>query len=81
MYRNVAPYAKEFITITPGNPRALNAHELAKYLSQFGKPVTACDVVADGVRLAVEHAGRDGVVLCYGSLYMIGEIEAGLQQL
>ena len=66
MYRNVEPYAKEFITITPGNPRALNAHDLAAYLSQFGKPVTACDQVADGVRLAVEHAGKDGVVLCYG---------------
>ena len=26
-------------------------------------------------------AARKGVVLCYGSLYMIGEIEAGLQQL
>ena len=81
MYRNVEPYAKEFITVTPGNPRALNAHDLAQYLSQFGKPVTACDAVADGVRLAVEHAGKDGVVLCYGSLYMIGEIEAGLQRL
>ena len=81
MYRNVEPYAKEFITVTPGNPRALNAHDLAAYLSQFGKPVTACDQVADGVRLAVEHAGKDGVVLCYGSLYMIGEIEAGLAQL
>ncbi len=81
MYRNVEPYAKEFITVTPGNPRALNAHDLAQYLSQFGKPVTACDQVADGVRLAVEHAGKDGVVLCYGSLYMIGEIEAGLAQL
>ena len=81
MYRNVEPYAKEFITITPGNPRALNAHDLAAYLSQFGKPVTACDQVADGVRLAVEHAGKDGVVLCYGSLYMIGEIEAGLAKL
>ena len=81
MYRNVEPYAKEFITITPGNPRALNAHDLAAYLSQFGKPVTACDQVTDGVRLAVEHAGKDGVVLCYGSLYMIGEIEAGLAQL
>ena len=81
MYRNVEPYAKEFITVTPGNPRALNAHDLAQYLSQFGKPVTACDAVADGVRLAVEHAGKDGVVLCYGSLYFIGEIEAGLQRL
>ena len=81
MYRDVAPFAKEFITITPGNPRALDAHDLAAYLTQFGKPATACDTVAEGVRLAVDHAGKDGVVLCYGSLYMIGEIEAGLAAL
>ncbi len=78
MYRDVAPHAKEFITITPGNPRALHAHELGEYLTRFGKPVTACDTVADGVHLALAHAGKDGVVLCYGSLYMIGEIEAAL---
>ena len=81
MYRDVAQYAKEFITITPANPRALMAEKLADYLRQFGKPVTACDVVADGVRLAIEHAGKDGVVLCYGSLYMIGDIDAALQTL
>ena len=81
MYRDVAQYTKEFITITPANPRALTAEKLADYLRQFGKPVTACDVVADGVRLAIEHAGKDGVVLCYGSLYMIGDIDAALQTL
>ena len=81
MYRDVAQYAKEFITITPANPRALTAEKLADYLRQFGKPVTACDVVAGGVRLAIEHAGKDGVVLCYGSLYMIGDIDAALQTL
>ncbi len=81
MYRDVAQYAKKFITITPANARALTAEKLADYLRQFGKPVTACDVVADGVRLAIEHAGKDGVVLCYGSLYMIGDIDAALQTL
>ena len=59
----------------------LLAGSLAAYLARFGKPTTACDKVADGVKLAVEHAGKDGVVLCYGSLYMIGEIEACLAQL
>ena len=81
MYKNVAPYAKEFITITPANPRAMSAESLADYLRQFGKPVTACNVVEDGVRLAIEHAGENGVVLCYGSLYMIGDIDAALKKL
>lgn len=78
MYRDVAPFAAEFITITPGNPRALDAQALAAYLERFEKPVTACASVDAGVRLALAHAGKDGVVLCYGSLYMIGEIEAAL---
>ena len=81
MYTNVAPFAKEFITVTPDNPRALSAHDLAGYLGSFGKPVTACDTVADGVTLAVEHAGKDGVVLCYGSLYMLGDIKAAVSAL
>ena len=78
MYRDVARYAREFVTITPASPRAMDAHALAEYLRQFGKPVSACDSAAEGVRLAVSRTAKDGVLLCYGSLYMIGEIEAGL---
>ena len=74
MYRSVADHAVEFITVTPDNPRALTAQELAKYLVSFGKPVTPCDTVADGVRLAIDHAGKDGTVLCYGSLYLLGDV-------
>lgn len=81
MYKDVAPFAKEFITITPDNPRALEAEKLADYLRQFGAPATACACVEDGVRLATQHAGEDGVVLCYGSLYMIGDIHAALAKL
>ena len=54
--------------------RALTAQELAKYLASFGKPVTPCDTVADGVRLAIDHAGKAGAVLCYGSLYLLGDV-------
>ena len=74
MYRSVADAAAEFITVTPDNPRALTAQELARYLLSFGKPVIPCDTVADGVRLALEHAGKDGTVLCYGSLYLLGDV-------
>lgn len=81
MYRDVARFAKEFVTITPPNPRALAADKLAEYLTQFEKPVTACESVEEGVRLAISHAGKDGVVLCYGSLYMIGDIDAALKKL
>lgn len=76
MYKDMVPFASELVTVTPNNPgRAIPAAELKRYLEQFGKPVTACDQIADGVKLAKKKAGRDGVVLAYGSLYMVGEIE------
>ena len=42
MYRLMEPYFSAFVTVTPDNPRALPAQELAKMLERFGKPVTAC---------------------------------------
>lgn len=80
MYRDVADHASAFITVTPDNPRALTAQELAGYLGSFGKPVTACNTVAEGVRTAIQHAGRDGTVLCYGSLYLLGDVIHAVEQ-
>lgn len=81
MYPSVAPYAERFISVTPENPRALSAEDLKTYLSQFGKPVTACPKVKDGVAEAIRQAGPDGVVLAYGSLYMVGDIRAAVSAL
>ena len=79
MYADVArQFAARFVTVTPPNPRALDAQALAEYLRQFGKPVTACTSVDAGVREAIRQAGPDGVVLAYGSLYMVGDIEAAV---
>ena len=75
MYEDMAQYVTRFVTVTPPNPRALSAQALAEYLQRFGKPVTACETVAQGVALAKLLAGPDGVVLAYGSLYMVGDIE------
>lgn len=74
MYSNVVPFAKEFLTVTPDSPRAMSSADLKAYLEPFGKPVTACGSIEDGVREAIARAGQDGVVLAYGSLYMVGAI-------
>lgn len=78
MYCSIAPYVREFVTVTPDSPRALSAEDLKTYLSRFGKPVFPCPGVREGVALALEKAGRDGVVLAYGSLYMVGEIRSAV---
>lgn len=81
MYRGVAPYAHSFITVTPDNPRSLPAGELAAYIRELGCSATACGTIREGVALALEQAGPDGTVLCYGSLYLIGDVELQLREL
>ncbi|MCQ2419310.1 MAG: bifunctional folylpolyglutamate synthase/dihydrofolate synthase [Clostridia bacterium] len=74
MYRLVAPFAARFVTVTPPNPRALTAEELAEELKLFAKPIETVGDVRQGVRRAISLAGKDGVVLAFGSLYMVGDI-------
>ena len=81
MYAPVMPYVKQFVCITPPNPRKLDARELAKHLQAVGAEAVACDTIPDGVRKAKELAGKDGVVLCFGSLYTIGSIKEALDNL
>ena len=67
------------VTVTPDNPRALDAQTLAEGLRAFGKPVTACSSIAEGVRLAKARAGARGAVLCCGSLYLLGDVLTALE--
>jgi dihydrofolate synthase/folylpolyglutamate synthase len=81
MYKPVMPLVQEFVCITPPNPRRLVASELASHLRNVGMTATACDSIEDGVRTARDLAGKDGVVLCFGSLYTIGAIKESLDTL
>lgn len=74
MFSCIAPYISRFVAVTPDNPRALKAASLAEMLSGFGKPVSCCDDVAQGVRLAMEQTDADDAILAFGSLYMVGTI-------
>ncbi len=82
MFNRLLPFAREFVTVTPANPRALSAQALSDYLrDHLNAKATPCEIVARGVETAVEKAGPDGVVCACGSLYMIGEIIAALNAL
>ena len=80
MYRPVMELVEQFVCVTPPNPRRLPAQELEEHLEKAGAKATACGEIADGVRLAVELAGDDGAVLCFGSLYTIGAIKEALDK-
>ena len=80
MFRPVMPFADQFVCITPDSPRRMPAPQLAQYLQQAGAKAVACEAVVDGVRLAMELAGPDGVVLSFGSLYSIGSVRDALME-
>ena len=75
----LAPAADAFVCVTPDSERALPAAELGAYLERFGKPVTVCASIPDGVTAAMAEAGADGVVCAVGSLYMAGAVRACFQ--
>lgn len=81
MYKPVMPLVDRFVCITPPNPRKLEAEQLAQYLQQAGAQAQASESILDGVKKAMELAGEDGVVLCFGSLYSIGGIRDALKDL
>lgn len=81
MYRPVMPLVEQFVCVTPPNPRKLEAAELAEHLHRAGAKATPCESIAGGVRTAMELAGKDGVVLCFGSLYSIGTIRDSLYEM
>lgn len=81
MYQPILPYIQQFVCITPPNPRKLEATDLAAMLTRAGARATACDSIPAGVQKAMALAGPEGCVLCFGSLYTIGDIRDALNSL
>lgn len=78
MYKPVMPLVKQFVCVTPPNPRRMAAEQLAEFLRKVGAKAEPAASVEDGVKRSLELAGEDGVVLCFGSLYTIGSIRDAL---
>lgn len=75
MFCEMLELAEGFYCVTPENPRALPAEELARYLQGLGAPgVQVCATAAGAVKAARAAAGPRGAVCAFGSFYMAGQI-------
>lgn len=74
MIERVSPVVDRFITVTPGNPRAIKAEDLALRLTDKNQLALASQSFEGAIDLALEEAGEDGIICSFGSLYYIGEI-------
>ena len=93
MVAEALPLAGAFFCFEPpDNERALPAAELADAIAEAEAeragdfatcvaqpPAVACATAAEAVHAALAHAGRDGVVCCFGSLYSIAAIMQALE--
>ena len=82
MLRAVAPLASAFVCVTPPNPRALDAADLAEAIletcDELGVRATV-EVAGDfddAVSAARKIAGSEGLVCAFGSLYSIADVKA-----
>ena len=65
----------DFVCVTPDSPRALDAVDLARYLSDRDHWVAVADQVATGAEGAEFRARvMNGVMVACGSLYMAADV-------
>ena len=70
--------AREIVTVTPDTPRAMPAQEYAAHLNACGAQAIPAENLQEGLALAKQAAGEDGVVIAAGSLYFAGALRTEL---
>ena len=81
--QTVAPYSDCMVTIaTPGNPRALPAKELAAVAEKYIANVWPESTIRSAVQRVFCMADReDDVILAFGSLSFLGELERTVKEI
>ena len=62
------------VVVRPNSGRAAAVEEIAREIVGYVAEVETAETIGEGLGLAEEWAGPDGIVCAAGSLYMIGEV-------
>ena len=82
MAEELSPLTEKVFTVTPGNPRALDAEKLAGVYAAAGADAVPCATVDEGIRLAAEEGKRTGLpVVISGTLYMYAEAAPAVRRI
>ena len=82
MAEELSPLTEKVFTVTPGNPRALDAEKLAGVFGAAGADAVPCGTVEEGIRLAVEAGKASGLpVVVSGTLYMYAEAAPAVRRI
>lgn len=73
--QKTASLAAHIITVTPPhNERGMQAYELAQLAASYHQSVTAVDSLEEAVEMGRLLAGREGIVVAFGSLSYLGAL-------
>lgn len=79
---STAPMADHIFAIeTPDNPRALPKEKLVEAVKPVNPSVEAAEDITDAVKKAFAAAGPEDVILIFGSLSFLGEVERTILEL
>lgn len=81
MLPHILPLAEIFFTVTPDNPRAMSAEELASQIKKLGVEAASCNDMDMAAKAAIERAGKNGVICALGSLYMASDIKNAFRKM
>lgn len=74
-------YAEFILTITiPGQEKAVPAYELASKIAAFHPNVTAVDSLEEAVEISYLLAGKEDVILAFGSPHFLGRLMMLVQE-
>lgn len=76
----LVPLADEVFVTQPQTDRALPSVELAKRCEPFGKRAQVFSTVPEALTMALQSADADDLICVTGSLYVVGEALAHLEQ-
>lgn len=72
---DIAKIASEVFTITPENPRALDAQKYAEVIKEKGAAATSCEGIEEALSKAIGTAKKNNsAVVILGSLYTYGDV-------
>ncbi len=80
IYAPLIPLVDSIFTVTPAVERALKDDELTSFFQKQGIASQPCGSVVAGISKARSQASEGDLILVCGSLFVVGEVKAWLEQ-
>jgi transcription-repair coupling factor (superfamily II helicase) len=80
MVETLLPLGEMFYTVTPHNPRAMQAETLAQRLRDLGAKAKPEESLEKGIHAFLTEAGKEDILCAVGSLYLAGDVRRVVQE-